>query len=117
MQQTCITYLSFGTFEIGFCSTDKEFKLRLEANRLYDYAARYWGHHARIASTMEELILSFLKSEAKVEASSQAMLASKRYSLYYSQEVPNHITGLHLAAYFGLVEAIIALIESGYHPD
>jgi hypothetical protein len=114
---TCITYLSFRTFESGFCSTDEEFGLRLQSNRLYDYAARNWGHHALIASTMEELILGFLNSEAKVEASSQAMLASKRHLLNYSQNVPRHPTGLHLAVYFGLREAVIVLIERGCHLD
>ncbi|KAL2197095.1 hypothetical protein P885DRAFT_77574 [Corynascus similis CBS 632.67] len=39
----CATYLSFRSFESGFCRTDAEFEDRLRTNRLYDYAARYWG--------------------------------------------------------------------------
>ena len=33
----------------------------------------------------------------------------------YSQEVPRQMTRLHLAAYFGLKEAVMALLENG--PD
>ncbi|KAI9771508.1 MAG: hypothetical protein M1840_002128 [Geoglossum simile] len=34
----CVTYLSFDTFETGFCPTGGEFRARLELNPLYDYA-------------------------------------------------------------------------------
>src|SRR2546423_1896894 len=97
---TCITYLSFATFETGFCPTDKKFEKRLELNPLYDYAARNWGHHARTAAEVEQLILGLLKSEAKVSGSSQAMMASKLFShdSGYSQRVPRQTTGVHLAA-------------------
>jgi hypothetical protein len=42
--KTCVTYLSFSVFNSGICATDEEFKERLQSNRLYDYAARNWGH-------------------------------------------------------------------------
>jgi ankyrin repeat protein len=112
---TCITYLSFNTFESGFCRTEKEFEARLRLNPLYDYAARNWGHHARAAST-EMAILAFLESEAKVSSSSQALIASgSRYG--YSQKVPKQMTGIHLAAYFGLGEAMVALLKNGHDPN
>jgi hypothetical protein len=109
--KTCVTYLLFDIFESGFCVTDEEFEQRLRLNRLYDYAARNWGHHVRAASIeAEELVLSFLKSETKMAASSQAMIASKLYSFdsNYSQNFPRHMTGVHFAAYFGLREAMVA---------
>lgn len=43
----CVTYLSFDKFDSGFCLTDEDFEGRLQYNRLYDYAARNWGHHVR----------------------------------------------------------------------
>lgn len=114
---TCITYLSFNTFEAGFCSTDKKFETRLQLNPLYDYAARNWGHHARAASTeVEQSAVNFLKSEAKVSSSSQAMMAFGSSS-DYSQRVPRQITGVHLAAYFGLKEATIVLLKNGHGLD
>jgi hypothetical protein len=114
---TCVTYLSFDTFATGFCSTDEEFEARLQLNPLYDYAARNWGHHARAATTeVVQLILGLLESEAKVTGSSQAMMASGKLS-GYSGRVPRQMIGVHVAAYFGLREAMIALFENGYDPD
>ncbi|KAL8775416.1 MAG: hypothetical protein Q9194_003784, partial [Teloschistes cf. exilis] len=44
----CLTYLSFTTFQSGSCSTDKEFEERLQQHQFLDYAAKHWGHHARV---------------------------------------------------------------------
>jgi ankyrin repeat protein len=114
---TCVTYLSFDAFEAGFCPTDEKFEERLRLNVFYDYAARNWGHHARAASTeVEQLILNLLENEAKVSGSSQAMMASGSY-FNYGQRAPKQMTGIHLAAYFGLREAMIGLLKNGHHPD
>lgn len=114
---TCIAYLSFNAFNTGFCLTDEEFEARLRVNILYNYATRNWGYHARTASTdVEQLILDFLKNEAKVAASSQAMFACGS-SPGYSQRVAKQMTGLHLAAHFGLREIIMALFREGHDPN
>lgn len=68
---TCVRYLSFNTFAVGCCSTEKEFRERLRLNPLYDYASRNWGHHALASSDTGQLILDFLQNEAKVSACSQ----------------------------------------------
>ncbi|CAI4219714.1 unnamed protein product [Parascedosporium putredinis] len=44
---TCITYLSFNTFESGASPGDREFEERLRVNKLYEYAGKGWGHHVR----------------------------------------------------------------------
>jgi hypothetical protein len=57
--------------------------LRHGYDRIYftGYAARNWGHRVCAASTeVEQLILDFLESEAKVSASSQTMMVAGRYS-------------------------------------
>jgi ankyrin repeat protein len=114
---TCVTYLLFDVFKPGFCLTDEEFEARLQSNAFYNYAAQNWGYHVRAASMeAEQLVLGFLESEAKVFASSQAMMASGN-SRGYSQEVPRQMTGVHLAAYFGLRKAMIALLEKRYDPN
>jgi ankyrin repeat protein len=111
----CITYLSFNAFETGFCLTGKEFEARLQLHPFYMYAAQNWGHHARAASTkVEVLTLNFLESEQKVLAAGQAMIVSFPG---FSQRVPGQLTGVHLAAYFELNEAILALLKNGHHPD
>lgn len=116
----CVTYLSFDTFATGLCQMDEEFEARLQLNPLYDYATRNWGYHARRASTgAEHLIVKFLKDGDKVSASSQAIMASKLYpgDSGYSQRVPRRITGVHIAAYFGLRKALTTLLKNGHSPD
>jgi hypothetical protein len=62
---TCITYLSFYSFEQGSRLFGFNFEVRLP---FYRYAARNWGYHARAISTVEQLAVEFLKSEAKVSS-------------------------------------------------
>jgi ankyrin repeat protein len=111
----CITYLLFDVFDTGFCLTDEEFDTRLWLNPLYDYAAQNWGHHIRSTSAEgEQLVLDLLESETKISGSSQAMMASKRYTweTEYTQELPRQMRGGHVAACFGLTEAMVALFKN-----
>ncbi len=114
----CVSYLSFGRFESGICQNDDEFERRLQSNKFYDYAAHNWGHHARAASTSCQGVIEFLQKQAHVEASSQVLMASKRYldEVEYSQKGPKQMTGLHLAAFFGVGNAVQGLLDSN-HPD
>ena len=110
----CVTYLTFSNFESGLCQADDQFKKRLLTNQLYDYAAHNWGYHAYVASAeVQQLITQFLESEAKVSSSYQAMMAAYGHS----QGVSRRVIGVHLAAYFGLKEATIALLKNGRDPD
>ena len=117
--KTCLTYLSFNCFAAGFCPTDKDFEARLQLNPFYDYAARNWGYHAYVTSKeMQQPILELLENESKVSSTSQAMLAFKDYyGCLRSQSVSRGVTGLHLVAYFGLLEAMAALIKKGHNPS
>jgi ankyrin repeat protein len=112
----CANYLSLGAFEEGFCNIDKDFEARLSTYPFYDYAARNWGHHACAALGTDpcpDLILNFLENDTKVSASVQAMMVFARYTKF-SQEVPKKMTGVHLAAYFGLLNAIQGLHRRGH---
>jgi ankyrin repeat protein len=125
--RSCVTYLLFDAFETGFCQTDDEFEARLRFNVLYDYATQNWGHHARVASTeVERLTMNLLENEASLSASSQAMIASSQAMIAsrghviihgYSQKAPRHMRGVHVAAYFGLREAITAILNCTQDPD
>jgi ankyrin repeat protein len=112
----CVTYLSFSAFETGPCRTDDEFEARLKSNELYDYTARHWGNHAREASSVHPKVLKFLQYTTKVEAAAQAMLARKNYFWNDNriQLVPKQITGLHLAAFFGIAESVTVILQSTY---
>lgn len=107
----CVTYLSFAVFQNGPCEND-EFQQRLTSNPLYDYAARNWGLHAHgLEASFSNATISFLESRAKVEASTQALLAHDK------GHFPRQVTGLHLAAYFGLHEAVNCLLSRQHGPD
>ena len=64
----CATYLSFSSFGDGPCDTDDEFEDRLRLHQLYDYAAHYWGEHAREAGGISRVALNFLSSDSLLEA-------------------------------------------------
>ncbi|RAH55917.1 ankyrin [Aspergillus piperis CBS 112811] len=109
----CSTYLSFETFEAGFCVNDEDFERRLQENPLYDYAARNWGHHARAAGRETATIVQgLLQSKTKVSALCQALTVSKRkcYS-GYSQGI-RQMTTLHLIAFFGINEAASQVLKN-----
>ncbi|KAF4993932.1 hypothetical protein FDECE_13283 [Fusarium decemcellulare] len=113
----CLTYLSLDTFNYGFCTTDEMFEARLRSNVLYDYAARNWGHHVRVAPTgFGEDILEFIGCESRIASSTQALMAFGSFP-GYSQSVPRQMTAAHLAAYFGLKDEMRILIEHGHDPD
>jgi ankyrin repeat protein len=112
----CVTYLSFDTFDEGFCLTDEQLESRLQLNPFYDYTSRNWGYHVQAAfSDVEQLLLKLFQSDAKVTATAQALLIVKGY-LNYSQRVPQQVTGMHLAAYFGMDELIKFLLMHEYSP-
>lgn len=116
-----ITYLSFSVFESGFCTSQAQFDDRLKTNNLYHYAAENWGHHAREALNIgleAIVIVDFLENETKREAFSQALMVAQSQRTYNSsQDAPRHVTALHLAAYFGLYDVAIKLLEKGHDPD
>lgn len=116
--EICVTYLSFSVFKSESCQTDAEFEERLRVNQLYDYAAHNWGHHAREASTCCDSLIAFLKDPPRVKASSQALMATKRsWRPDWSQDIPHRVTGLHLAAYFGVQEAVGILLMDWQNVD
>ncbi|PTB55273.1 hypothetical protein M431DRAFT_554495, partial [Trichoderma harzianum CBS 226.95] len=111
--KSCVTYLSFSVFDSGFCSTDVDFEHRLSSNPFYNYAAHNWGHHAQKISPIPQELIAFIKCDLKVQASSQVLMASKPTwkGSDYSQQFPKKITGLHLAAYFGIGDIIETILN------
>lgn len=110
---TCITYLSYEVFATGSCLTDSAFEERLERYPLFSYAARNWGHHARVQCVDDDLLIGFLQDNSKTEACGQAIFTRKGYTNYghYSRQISLAITGLHLTAYFGLPVATKHLLR------
>ncbi|KAK8126836.1 uncharacterized protein PG998_002595 [Apiospora kogelbergensis] len=109
----CTNYLSFDSFAAGHCETDEDVEKRLAGHHLYDYAAHYWGLHARAANA-NDLVLSFLSKSEQVDTVCQVLFADiygYRYKRMryghegYSQRFQRG-SALHLAAYFGLERAV-----------
>jgi ankyrin repeat protein len=117
---TCIAYLSFECFATGICTTDQDLKQRLALYPLYNYAARNWGFHASMAP-IEKIpsVITLLQKEANVLAAAQVMMIGQPYSgaTRHSQRKGKQITGPHLAAYFGLRDAMAKIIANGQPPD
>ncbi|KFY29750.1 hypothetical protein V493_02257 [Pseudogymnoascus sp. VKM F-4281 (FW-2241)] len=100
----CVTYLSFDTFE-EICQSFEALEERQQSNQLYEYASRYWGHHAREALASIPEVDSFLKRNAQVQASIQLLLFGKDHDYFSSS-----MTQLHLAAYFGVEKTVQQLL-------
>ena len=112
--KVCSTYLSFDKFAIGSCQNDKEFEERLEEKRLYDYAAHYWGVHAREAHDSPSELIKFLEKKCQVQASAQALyVVTSSWSREYSKEFPKKVTALHLIAYFRTEHVARAFLANG----
>ncbi|RSL51867.1 hypothetical protein CEP54_011211 [Fusarium duplospermum] len=109
----CLKYLSFDGLG-GPCTSDEEYGSRLTGNPFYTYAARYWGQHACRADMSKVLdsIAQLLRDPARVVAMTQALFSGSPGPVFktpypgYSQLFPRKVCGLHLAAYFGLEEAV-----------
>ncbi|KFY39666.1 hypothetical protein V495_05813 [Pseudogymnoascus sp. VKM F-4514 (FW-929)] len=117
---TCLTYLSFETFNTGHCDNDADFESRIEQNPFLNYAARYWGHHAlTVQQEITELALPFLRSTNQLLCSTQVIFASDNLRGYggfihmgYSQKVEKCLTGIHVTAYFGVKYLLQELMYS-----
>jgi hypothetical protein len=112
MTRVCVTYLSFDAFNTGPCPTNKDFEERLRNYKLYDYAARNWGTHARVATSACILVVGLLKQAERVEALSQGLFIKRLSKMF-----PKQMTGLHLVAYFGVEKAATAILQQAVKVD
>lgn len=112
---TCVTYLSFGEFNSGPCQQERDFDQRLAQFSLFEYSSHYWGHHLN-GLEQSELVQEFLDRPNQVQGSSQALLVDK-WRWKYLEKAPSQVTGLHLAAYFGISVSMVKKILTKSHID
>ncbi|KFY17788.1 hypothetical protein V492_00386 [Pseudogymnoascus sp. VKM F-4246] len=111
---TCLTYLSFQTFDTGHCYNDEDFERRIIQNPFLDYAARYWGNHAlTVQQAIEKLALLFLRNMNQVSCSNQVMSVPNYRYQGYSQAIPMEVIGIHIVADFGLAHLLQELTHGG----
>ncbi|RSL54689.1 hypothetical protein CEP54_009750 [Fusarium duplospermum] len=106
----CMAYLSLRSFSSG-----PDLESRLRAFPLYFYSALHWGFHARKAfdkcldTAMTEY--DFLGSSSLIQTSCDVMFKVGRWPMDgdYVGGYPEGLTGLHIAAYFGIVNLVRTL--------
>lgn len=115
---TCLAFLSFETFG-SVCASDDELGQRLEEMPMFLYAASYWGDHAREIDddTVQRRILAYLRKGQHVASSVQTLSVPQYLYSGYSQQYPKDVSGLWLAAYFGLSVILQTLIGDGVDVD
>ncbi|CAH0004853.1 unnamed protein product [Clonostachys byssicola] len=110
--RTCIAYLSRSVFKTGLCFSVPDSEAQLESYPLYAYAAKHWGHHASKATGSDlQRIVDFLDHDLLVGNAYQAM---KEAQSEPSWELETGVTGLHLAALFGLETVVHAMLKPGH---
>lgn len=124
----CVAYLSYDTFKTGHCQTTEEFTSRLYHYPFGDYAAAFWASHVRECeadreqSIIKEAIVALLLDTPKVSSCIQFMSSIYGYlpsnmmrfgSNHYPLSTSQIATGLHLAAYFELLDVTQKLISLG----
>lgn len=110
LAKTCVRYLLFDVFLSGRCESACDYRKRLSVFKLYSYAAKHWGHHVRAASNVCDEVIVFLQSIPKVDASTQPLF-NDHENLDRGDNSPLGMTGLHLAAFFGLNDSIVRLLN------
>jgi ankyrin repeat protein len=99
--RTCLTYLCFDAFQSGSCTADKDYEKRLQEHQFLEYAAKYWGEHARaVEDDVANQVCTFLNSTSLSCAVQVLRVPIYKYRGY--SEVYPTTTPLHELAHFGL---------------
>ncbi|WXC58479.1 hypothetical protein SNK03_004378 [Fusarium graminearum] len=136
----CVTSLSHKTFQEGHWESWNSVSEKPQSNGFYDYVATNWGHHGRRSRTIRKELMEFLHSNRSVLAAAQALISTaKGLSLplnyivleesrrnrgdvssrsgHPRRKIIQRMENLHLTAYFGMVEAVSALLKDGKDPN
>ncbi|KAJ4309251.1 hypothetical protein N0V84_011613 [Fusarium piperis] len=119
MATTCMAYLSLRYFRGGphYLKIDLERQLRVFP--LYFYAALNWRFHTQTAldkfPDLASIEFEFLGSSSLIEASCDVMFRVGQWPRDgdYLGVYPGGMNGLHIAAYFGIVDLVRALGTRG----
>ena len=111
--EVCLTYLNFGSVR----NLSPTLRSPPSTMPLLEYASWYWGEHARYAVTENIKILALrLLSRFDEHISAQLLLLrsnqERGYDTYFDESAgPSGFTGLHGAAYLGIVEIFAVVSE------
>lgn len=118
---TCLTYLQFSAFSGGACCGVGRYTELVQRKQDYpflSYSALNWGRHALESGEPDVLNLAtaFLDQDANVEAAVQIMWQDDAESSA-SWDAEEGVTGLHLAAHYGLAKAAAESIAKDVDVD
>ncbi|KAJ6256672.1 hypothetical protein Dda_8537 [Drechslerella dactyloides] len=104
--------LSKEKFQI--CLHEAGLRKRFEHHPLYGYAAQNWGYHLQEQTGPDPVVIQFLQNGDLVSAAAQALEAASVTSTNFPEYLftDMKITGMHLAAYFGLRESLKTLLQA-----
>ena len=134
---SCITYLLYDAFEGNWrCESghiDREWVLgkRVLQYPLLLYAAQYWAKHASECSeqSVRGLMVKFLRDGYRVSNAAQVLnqsVADHAFQMDYEDFVLRNessllarrpISGIHLAAYFGIQSVVLMLLKNEFAAD
>ena len=124
---SCLTYLLFDEFGKGsnkdheampLKKTDK-YACHLEKYPFLGYATCFWARHAEEECTTDledkvgRLLIEFLSDDYKVSNTGWVVFRENRERGLRRFSSPTPISGMHLAAYFNLSDAMSRLLETG----
>ncbi|KAL8709814.1 MAG: hypothetical protein Q9225_007389, partial [Loekoesia sp. 1 TL-2023] len=119
--QCCLQYLNRPEFAepCAGIREDEEFEKRKSHHPFLAYAYSFWGNHAydaRLNATLQDRVIQYLQDTKRVDSFIQAAWYLNS-SGSASWDVRKGATSLHVAAWFGLAEAITHLLNQGMDVD
>lgn len=129
ISSACMIYLSFEGFRESNHQTDpretrgriqssnlRELLVKMQQPSLYDYASRHWGDHARFSqSSFLSKIMGFLHQKcaqgSPITILERQMRSSSAYNIKSHSDQPLFLSKIHVAAFFGLEEAVVQLLK------
>ena len=114
---TLLTYLCFGQGSVGTNESKYVEARRALSDSFYAYATWNWGYHAKTASAaaIRQQALTYLqRMSANVRDLPTSIDTPKTASMLWptnSFRGPHLLTGLHIAAGFGLSELVVDMLE------
>ena len=122
---TCLTYLALEFFpRSSYIASEAELQALERGFVFLDYAARNWGSHARkVESSLQNRLGEYLTLQATYLSSRMAWglnsLKDEILDLHreHNVEPMMKVSGLHVAAYFGLQQTAASLLYLGHQTD
>ena len=118
MAYSLLTYLHYTEFATGPCKDSAALQSRLDRYPLAIYVSRYWGDHVRgyWQGRVPKGIMEFLNNPLKRASFVQIMYASNNQGSEAFRNYPANVSGLQLAAYFGVERAAKLILQDDDGP-